>query len=117
MFTEDNDRLLLCLVNTFGYGSWDKIKREIHAAPTCTFDYYLKSRSAADIGRRCDSLMRICEKDNADFELKEKKELALKDELQRQRLDLEKRMADAKDELQRVWIHHIHDLSTSDGIS
>ncbi|OQR98525.1 chromatin-remodeling complex ATPase chain [Achlya hypogyna] len=101
LFTEEEDRLLLCLVNTYGYGSWDKIKREIHQADVCTFDYYLKSRSAAEIGRRCDALMRICEKDNVDFELKEKRDSALRVELQKQREELAQRIADAKADLNR----------------
>ncbi|RHY60773.1 hypothetical protein DYB30_008198 [Aphanomyces astaci] len=101
LFTEEEDRLLLCLVHTYGYGSWEKIKREIHAAPVCAFDYYLRSRSAAELGRRCDALMRICEKDNVDFDLKEKKDAALQRELADQRDELAKRIADAKAELNR----------------
>ncbi|KAH9113785.1 hypothetical protein AeMF1_012062 [Aphanomyces euteiches] len=101
LFTEEEDRLLLCLVHTYGYGSWEKIKREIHSAPVCAFDYYLRSRSAAELGRRCDSLMRICEKDNLDFELKEKKEATLQKEIAEQRQELAKRIAEAKAELNR----------------
>ncbi|KAF0693962.1 Aste57867_15116 [Aphanomyces stellatus] len=101
LFTEEEDRLLLCLVHTYGYGSWEKIKREIHAAPICAFDYYLRSRSAAELGRRCDALMRICEKDNLDFEVKEKKENALQREISEQREALAKRIAEAKAELNR----------------
>ncbi|KDO34757.1 hypothetical protein SPRG_00818 [Saprolegnia parasitica CBS 223.65] len=101
LFTEEEDRLLLCLVNTYGYGAWDKIKREIHQADVCTFDYYLKSRSSAELGRRCDALMRICEKDNLDFEQKEKRDSALKAELQQQRKDLAERIAAAKADLNR----------------
>ncbi|RHY24975.1 hypothetical protein DYB32_008585 [Aphanomyces invadans] len=101
LFTEEEDRLLLCLVHAYGYGSWEKIKREIHAAPVCAFDYYLRSRSAAELGRRCDALMRICEKDNVDYELKEKKDRALQQELAEQREVLAKRIAEAKAELNR----------------
>ncbi len=51
---------------------------------------------------RCDALMRICEKDNLDFEQKEKKDAILAKELAAQRLDLEARIAEAKAELNRV---------------
>ncbi|OQS00271.1 chromatin-remodeling complex ATPase chain [Thraustotheca clavata] len=101
LFTEEEDRLLLCLVNMYGYGSWDKIKREIHKADVCTFDYYLKSRSSAELGRRCDALMRICEKDNLDFELKERRDNAMKLEIQKQREELAERIAEAKADLNR----------------
>ncbi|RHY45802.1 hypothetical protein DYB38_012600, partial [Aphanomyces astaci] len=49
----------------------------------------------------CDALMRICEKDNVDFDLKEKKDAALQRELADQRDELAKRIADAKAELNR----------------
>jgi SWI/SNF-related matrix-associated actin-dependent regulator of chromatin subfamily A member 5 len=101
VFTEEEDRVLLCLVNKFGYGAWDRIKQEICSLEMFAFDYYLRSRTPAEIGRRCDSLMRISEKDNADLETKEKKEHDMRVVLQRQREDLDARLATARDELKR----------------
>ncbi|KAJ0398587.1 hypothetical protein P43SY_003193 [Pythium insidiosum] len=100
VFTEEEDRVLLCLVNKFGYGEWERIKHEICRLDMFAFDYYLHSRTAAEIGRRCDALMRICEKDNADQESKEKKENDVRLQLQAQREDLDRRLADARAELQ-----------------
>ncbi|GMF12236.1 unnamed protein product [Phytophthora lilii] len=96
VFTEEEDRVLLCLVNQFGYGAWDRIKQEICSMEMFAFDYYLRSRTAAEIGRRCDSLMRICEKDNADLENREKKEHDVRHVLQEQRAKLDRQLAAAR---------------------
>ncbi|KAG7386000.1 hypothetical protein PHYPSEUDO_000855 [Phytophthora pseudosyringae] len=96
VFTEEEDRVLLCLVNQFGYGAWDRIKQEICSMEMFAFDYYLRSRTAAEIGRRCDSLMRICEKDNADLEIREKKEHDVRHVLQEQRAKLDQQLAAAR---------------------
>ncbi|TYZ62256.1 hypothetical protein PybrP1_000860 [[Pythium] brassicae (nom. inval.)] len=101
VFTEEEDRVLLCLVNKFGYGSWERIKEELCTLEMFAFDYYLRSRTAAELGRRCDSLMRICEKDNADLEGKERKELEVRAQLHKQRESLDARLAAARDELKR----------------
>ncbi|EEY63798.1 chromatin-remodeling complex ATPase chain, putative [Phytophthora infestans T30-4] len=96
VFTEEEDRVLLCLVNQFGYGAWDRIKQEICSMEMFAFDYYLRSRTAAEIGRRCDALMRICEKDNADLEIREKKENDVRRVLQEQRARLDQQLAAAR---------------------
>ncbi|KAE9017146.1 putative chromatin-remodeling complex ATPase chain [Phytophthora fragariae] len=96
VFTEEEDRVLLCLVNQFGYGAWDRIKQEICSMEMFAFDYYLRSRTAAEIGRRCDSLMRICGKDNADLENREKKEHDARHILQEQREKLDRQLATAR---------------------
>uniref|UniRef100_K3WIC8 Chromatin-remodeling complex ATPase chain n=1 Tax=Globisporangium ultimum (strain ATCC 200006 / CBS 805.95 / DAOM BR144) TaxID=431595 RepID=K3WIC8_GLOUD len=101
VFTEEEDRVLLCLVNKFGYGSWEKIKEEISSLEIFSFDYYLRSRTAAELGRRCDSLMRICEKDNADLEVKEKKEQEMRQQLMKQRESLDERLTAAREELKQ----------------
>ncbi|KAF1773118.1 ISWI family [Phytophthora cactorum] len=96
VFTEEEDRVLLCLVNQFGYGAWDRIKQEICSMEMFAFDYYLRSRTAAEIGRRCDALMRICGKDNADLEIREKKEHDARRVLQEQRAKLDQQLAVAR---------------------
>ncbi|TDH68613.1 hypothetical protein CCR75_000467 [Bremia lactucae] len=101
VFTEEEDRALLCLVNLFGYGAWDRIKQEICNIERFAFDYYLRSRTAAEIGRRCDSLMRICEKDNADLEHREKKENDVRRTLQLQRIKLDQQLAEARTDVKQ----------------
>ncbi|KAI9912264.1 hypothetical protein PsorP6_008845 [Peronosclerospora sorghi] len=101
VFTEEEDRVLLCLVNKFGYGVWDRIKQEICSMKMFAFDYYLRSRTAAEIGRRCDALMRICEKDNADLEIRERKEHDVRRVLQEQRAKLDQELAAARDDVKQ----------------
>ncbi|GMF24990.1 unnamed protein product [Phytophthora lilii] len=101
VFTEEEDRVLLCLVNQFGYGAWDRIKQEICSMEMFALDYYLRSRTAAEIGRRCDSLMRIC--DNADLEYREKKERDVRHVLQEQRAKTDRQVRpDVKQHQARV---------------
>lgn len=102
VFTEEEDRILLCLVHQFGYGAWEKIKQELCSLDIFAFDYYLRSRTAAEIGRRCDALMRISGKDNADLEAKEKKDSETRLQLHQQREDLNERLSAARDDLK----HH-----------
>uniref|UniRef100_M4B3K7 HMG box domain-containing protein n=1 Tax=Hyaloperonospora arabidopsidis (strain Emoy2) TaxID=559515 RepID=M4B3K7_HYAAE len=69
------------------------------------FDYYLRSRTAAEIGRRCDSLMRICEKDNADLETRERKEQDVRHVLQEQRAKLDKQLSAARADVKQHQAH------------
>lgn len=86
-YTEVEDRYMLCLANRHGYGAWDKVKEQLCSSDRFLFDFYLCSRNATEIGRRCDTLMRLCEKGNHDRDVREKKEQEicqrLEDERQR----------------------------------
>eukprot|EP00457_Paulinella_chromatophora_P001293 gb/GEZN01001295.1/.p1 GENE.gb/GEZN01001295.1/~~gb/GEZN01001295.1/.p1 ORF type:complete len:990 (+),score=179.76 gb/GEZN01001295.1/:92-2971(+) len=62
-FTMDNDKLLLYLAKKHGYGEWEKLQKEIKGHWQCSFDYYLKSRSPNEIGRRVDVLIRLISTD------------------------------------------------------
>jgi SWI/SNF-related matrix-associated actin-dependent regulator of chromatin subfamily A member 5 len=104
LFTDEEDRILLCLVNQFGYGAWDRIKQEISEMEMFAFDYYLKSRTAVEIGRRCDVLMRICEKENVELENKEKKDAQVAETLHAQRQELDVRLQKAREELKKHQI-------------
>ncbi|RQM20531.1 hypothetical protein B5M09_007779 [Aphanomyces astaci] len=97
---------------------WDKIRKSIEKGESKLLEIQrLADQTALKIKRyanpyddlvinyqgkgTCDALMRICEKDNVDFDLKEKKDAALQRELADQRDELAKRIADAKAELNR----------------
>jgi SWI/SNF-related matrix-associated actin-dependent regulator of chromatin subfamily A member 5 len=62
-FTVEEDRFLICKMAELGYGAWDLLQLEIRSAWQFRFDWFLKSRSTADLSRRCDSLMRIIERE------------------------------------------------------
>jgi len=66
IFTHDNDRLLVCMAKTVGYGNWEALKIKIRKSPLLRFDYMLRSRTAGELQRRIDSLIRILEKEGED---------------------------------------------------
>lgn len=99
-YIEEEDRILLCLVHKHGYGAWDKIKDDISAFDRFQFDYYLKSRNAVELGRRCDTLMRICEKDNADYATREDRDGHLRRSIKEQRDRIDHKRTHLKKEIE-----------------
>jgi len=73
-YTEEEDRFILCSVHQLGYGSWDELKAEIHRSWRFRFDWFFKSRTPQELARRCDTLIRLVEKENEELEAKEKEE-------------------------------------------
>ena len=63
-FIEEEDRFLVCMLNRLGYGAWDSLKAEIRAADQFRFDWFIKSRTTAELQRRCDTLIRLLEKED-----------------------------------------------------
>jgi len=63
IFTAENDRVLLCLAKNVGYGNWEDLKVRTRLSPYTRFDYMLKSRTAGELQRRVDSLLRVLEKE------------------------------------------------------
>jgi SWI/SNF-related matrix-associated actin-dependent regulator of chromatin subfamily A member 5 len=84
VFSTDEDRYLLCLTNYYGYGNWDKVKRAIRRCDRFRFDYFLRSCSAENLGKRCEQLMRAAEKENAEYE---RKRQAVEENRRRERED------------------------------
>jgi SWI/SNF-related matrix-associated actin-dependent regulator of chromatin subfamily A member 5 len=63
VYLEDEDQFLVCMTHELGYGEWDALKDEVRRAWQFRFDWFIKSRSAAELGRRVDVLIRIIEKE------------------------------------------------------
>ncbi|ORX87384.1 hypothetical protein BCR32DRAFT_260626 [Anaeromyces robustus] len=66
-YTEDEDRYLLVSLARLGYGTEDvheKIRQECRNSPLFRFDWFMKSRTAAEIGRRCNTLISLLTKEN-----------------------------------------------------
>ncbi|KAJ7549555.1 hypothetical protein O6H91_07G058200 [Diphasiastrum complanatum] len=78
LYNEECDRFLLCMVNRLGYGNWDEVKAAFRMSPLFRFDWFVKSRTPAELARRCDTLIRLIEKENQ--ELDEKERQARKDQ-------------------------------------
>uniref|UniRef100_A0A0G4HH50 Uncharacterized protein n=1 Tax=Chromera velia CCMP2878 TaxID=1169474 RepID=A0A0G4HH50_9ALVE len=62
-FTENNDRYLLNMTALLGYGQWDALKGFVRRDPRWRFDWFLRSRTAQDLGRRVDALVRQLRKE------------------------------------------------------
>ncbi|GLI59043.1 hypothetical protein VaNZ11_000871 [Volvox africanus] len=66
-YTEEEDRFILCMVHKLGYGNWDDLKAEIRKSWRFRFDWFFKSRTPQELGRRCETLIRLIEKENEDM--------------------------------------------------
>lgn len=74
-FTMDEDKFLVCLMNKNknGYESdWNEIKDAIRKAWQFRFDWFMKSRTVAELQKRGEFLCRIIEKEHNELELKRK---------------------------------------------
>ncbi len=54
-----------------GYGAAEMIRMEIRRACQFRFDWYFKSRSAQEIQKRCDAVVKIVERENEELRKKE----------------------------------------------
>lgn len=73
-YTEDEDRFLVIMLEKHGYGTenvYDIIRQEIKKAPMFRFDWFLKSRTSEEIKRRCNTLITLIQKENAEIEEEE----------------------------------------------
>ncbi|EFN58004.1 hypothetical protein CHLNCDRAFT_34395 [Chlorella variabilis] len=63
-YTEEEDRFLVCMMHKLGYGAWDELKAEIRNHWRFRFDWFFKSRTPQELSRRCETLIRLIEKEN-----------------------------------------------------
>jgi SWI/SNF-related matrix-associated actin-dependent regulator of chromatin subfamily A member 5 len=76
-YTEDEDRFLICLLYKLGFDKenvYDELRYSIRSAPQFRFDWFIKSRTAIELQRRCNTLITLIEKENQELEEKEKAE-------------------------------------------
>ena len=71
IYTAEEDRFLLCTLSTQGYGNWEEIKAEVRRSWMFRFDWFLKSRTAAELQKRADYLIKLVEKENEELREKE----------------------------------------------
>jgi SWI/SNF-related matrix-associated actin-dependent regulator of chromatin subfamily A member 5 len=60
VYTEDEDRFLLVMLNKYGVEGedvYEKIRDEIRESPLFRFDWFFLSRTPQEIGRRCNTLI------------------------------------------------------------
>jgi SWI/SNF-related matrix-associated actin-dependent regulator of chromatin subfamily A member 5 len=75
-FTEEEDRFLVCMLYTLGVDTEDvheRLLREVRQAPQFRFDWFIKSRTAEELKKRCSQLLNLIEKEESDLAEMEKK--------------------------------------------
>lgn len=67
-YSEEEDRFIVCALARHGVGSddvYDRIKREVLDWPDFRFNWFIKSRTPIEIGRRCITLISLIQKEHA----------------------------------------------------
>ena len=64
-YSVDEDRFLIYNTYLHGLGNLDKLKAEVRRAPVFRFNWFIKSRSPQELGRRVDVLIRALEKESS----------------------------------------------------
>lgn len=62
----------MCMVHKLGYGNWDELKAAFRTSPLFRFDWFVKSRTTQELARRCDTLIRLVERENQEFDERER---------------------------------------------
>lgn len=74
-YTEEEDRFLICMLHQLGFDRdmvYEELKAAIRRAPQFRFDWFIKSRTASELQRRCNTLITLIERENQELEEKEK---------------------------------------------
>nr|CDM81224.1 unnamed protein product [Triticum aestivum] len=71
-YNEECDRFMLCMAHKLGYGKWDELRSAFRKSPLFRFDWFVKARSAQELARRCDTLVRLVEKENQEHDERER---------------------------------------------
>ncbi|CAL0330673.1 unnamed protein product [Lupinus luteus] len=72
LYNEECDRFMICMVHKLGYGNWDVLKAAFRMSPLFRFDWFVKSRTTQELTRRCDTLIRLVEKENQEYDERER---------------------------------------------
>ncbi|XP_074339857.1 putative chromatin-remodeling complex ATPase chain [Apium graveolens] len=72
LYNEECDRFMLCMTHKLGYGNWDELKAAFRTSLLFRFDWFVKSRTTIELARRCDTLIRLVEKENQEFDERER---------------------------------------------
>ncbi|KAK4477886.1 hypothetical protein RD792_017151 [Penstemon davidsonii] len=72
LYNEECDRYMICMVHKLGYGNWDELKTAFRTSPLFGFDWFVKSRTTQELARRCDTLIRLVERENQEYDERER---------------------------------------------
>jgi hypothetical protein len=76
-YTEEEDRFLVCMLHKLGFDRenvYDELRQAVRCAPQFRFDWFIKSRTAVELQRRCNTLITLIERENQELMEKEKRE-------------------------------------------
>merc|ERR1712038_699550 len=76
-YTEEEDRFLVCMLHKLGFDKenvYEELRASVRNAPQFRFDWFIKSRTAMELQRRCNTLITLIERENHEIEEKEKSE-------------------------------------------
>ncbi|CAB3379300.1 Hypothetical predicted protein [Cloeon dipterum] len=76
-YTEEEDRFLVCMLHKLGFDKenvYEELRAAVRAAPQFRFDWFIKSRTAMELQRRCNTLITLIERENQELEEKERAE-------------------------------------------
>ncbi|CAN7037991.1 unnamed protein product [Brassica rapa subsp. trilocularis] len=73
LYNEECDRFMVCMVHKVRYGNWEELKTAFKTSPLFSFDWYVKSRSGQELARRCETLIRLIEKENQEYDERERR--------------------------------------------
>ncbi|XP_018899510.1 LOW QUALITY PROTEIN: chromatin-remodeling complex ATPase chain Iswi [Bemisia tabaci] len=74
-YTEEEDRFLVCMLHRLGFDKenvYEELRSATRFAPQFRFDWFIKSRTAMELQRRCNTLITLIERENQELEEKEK---------------------------------------------
>lgn len=63
------------MVHKVGYGNWDELKAAFRMSPLFGFDWFEKSCTTQELARRCDTLIRLVERENHEHDEIERRAL------------------------------------------
>jgi len=82
-YTEEEDRFLVCMLHKLGFDKenvYEELRAMVRNSPQFRFDWFIKSRTAMELQRRCNTLITLIERENHEIEEKERAEKKKKGE-------------------------------------
>lgn len=76
-YTEEEDRFLVCMLHKLGFDKenvYEELRAAVRSAPQFRFDWFIKSRTALELQRRCNTLITLIERENQELEERERAE-------------------------------------------
>merc|ERR1712061_494927 len=76
-YTEEEDRFLVCMLHKLGFDKenvYEELRAAVRNAPQFRFDWFIKSRTAMELQRRCNTLITLIERENQELGEKERAE-------------------------------------------